>query len=46
MFTDIAFLVLGRFKERHVTPGYDEPAGLMNASASGDAEMLYALLGK
>ena len=45
-FTDIAFLVLGRFKERYVTPGYDEPAGLRNASASEEAEMLYALPGK
>jgi hypothetical protein len=45
-FTDIAFFVLGRFKERYVTPGCDEPAGLRNASASEEAEMLYALPGK
>ena len=43
---DIAFLVLGRFKERYVTPGYDGPAGLRNASEPEEAEMLYALLGK
>ena len=42
--TDIAFLVLGRFRERHVTPGWDEPTGLRNASASDEAETLYALL--
>jgi len=43
-FTDIAFFVLGRFRERYVTPGWDEPAGLRNASASDEAETLYALL--
>ena len=37
-------MVLGRFRERYVTPGWDEPAGLRNASASGGAEALYPLL--
>jgi len=41
---DIAFFVLGRFRERYVTPGWEEPTGLRNASASGEAETLYALL--
>ena len=41
---DIAFLVLGRFRERYVTPGWDEPAGLRKASASDEAEALYPLL--
>ena len=45
-FTDIAFLVFGRFRERYVTPGWDEPAGLRNASASDEVETLYPLLGK
>ena len=43
-FTDIAFLVFGRFRERYITPGWDEPAGLRNASASDEAETLYPLL--
>jgi len=43
-FTDIAFFVFGRFRERYVTPGWDEPASLRNASASDEAETLYALL--
>ena len=42
-FTDIAFLVLGRFRERYVTPGWEEPAGLRNASGSDEAETPYAL---
>ena len=41
---DIAFFVLGLFRESNVTPGCDEPATLRNASASGEVETLYALL--
>ena len=39
-------MVLGRFRERYVTPGWDEPAGLRNASACDEAEALYPLLEK
>ena len=36
----IVFLVWGRLRERYVTPGWDEPADLKNASASEEIETL------
>ena len=42
-FTDIVFFVLERLRERHVTPGRDEPIGLKNASPPDETDTIIEL---